>query len=97
MYLRRDAEKLMYDGHLQRSRVRRLAEEVAMQRREFLGLAAAAAVAQSGFMARADMDIKPMELGLVISPASAAEATIRRVHDVGFKTSFLSLDGYMGR
>ena len=67
-----------------------------MQRREFLGLAAAA-LAHSGFMARADVDVKPMELGLVISPANAPEATIRRVHEMGFKTCFLSLDGYIGR
>jgi L-ribulose-5-phosphate 3-epimerase len=68
-----------------------------MQRREFLGLAAAAAVAHSGLIARADVDVKPMELGVVISPASAPEATIRRVHEMGFKTCFLSLDGYIGR
>jgi L-ribulose-5-phosphate 3-epimerase len=70
---------------------------MAMQRREFIGLAAAAMVAHSGFMARADVDVKPMELGLVISPANAPEATIRRVHEMGFKTCFLSLDGYIGR
>jgi L-ribulose-5-phosphate 3-epimerase len=68
-----------------------------MQRREFLGLAAAATVAHSGLIARADVGVKPMELGLLIAPANAPEATIRRVHDMGFKTCFLSLDGYIGR
>ena len=48
-------------------------------------------------MARADVDVKPMELGLLVAPANAPEATIRRVHDMGFKTCFLSLDGYIGR
>jgi L-ribulose-5-phosphate 3-epimerase len=79
------------------SRVSRRVEEVAMQRREFLGMAAAAAVVHSGLVARADVDVKPMELGLLVSPVNAPEATIRRVHDMGFKTCFLSLDGYIGR
>jgi L-ribulose-5-phosphate 3-epimerase len=78
-------------------KVGRRTEEVAMQRREFLSLAAAAAVANAVSMARADVDVKPMELGLLVAPANAPEATIRRVHDMGFKTCFLSLDGYIGR
>lgn len=78
-------------------KVRRRTEEVAMERREFLSLAAAAAIANAVSMARADADVKPMELGLLVAPANAPEATIRRVHDMGFKTCFLSLDGYIGR
>ena len=76
-----------------------------MQRRKFLGLAAAAALAPATTLSHAEAQpesptrigpIKPMELGLVISPAKAPEETIRRVHDLGFKTCFLSLDGYIG-
>jgi sugar phosphate isomerase/epimerase len=36
-----------------------------------------------------------MELGLLVSPFGAPEATIRRVHDLGFSNCFLSLDGYL--
>jgi L-ribulose-5-phosphate 3-epimerase len=38
-----------------------------------------------------------MELGLVIKPYSAPEATLRRVHDLGFSHCFLSLDDYLGK
>ena len=38
-----------------------------------------------------------MALGLMIAPFNAPEATIRRVHDLGFPTCFLSLDGYINR
>ncbi len=41
--------------------------------------------------------VKPMALGLVISPFGAPEAIIRRVHDLGLSTCFLSLDGYIGK
>jgi sugar phosphate isomerase/epimerase len=41
--------------------------------------------------------LKPMELGLLISPFGAPEATIRRVHDMGFSNCFLSLDGYINK
>ncbi len=37
-----------------------------------------------------------MAVGLLISPYGAPEATIRRVHDLGFSNCFLSLDGYIG-
>ncbi len=37
-----------------------------------------------------------MALGLLVSPFGAPEATIRRVHDLGFNNCFLSLDGYIG-
>ena len=36
-----------------------------------------------------------MALGLLISPFGAPEATIKRVHDMGFSNCFLSLDGYI--
>ena len=83
-----------------------------MKRREFLGMAAAATLAQvagagSASEARAQSagkmpvgakaDAKPMEMGLVIVPYKAPEETIKRVHDLGFPTCFLSLDGYIGK
>jgi sugar phosphate isomerase/epimerase len=37
-----------------------------------------------------------MELGLMISPFPAPEDRIRLVHELGFPTCFLSLDGYLG-
>ena len=36
-----------------------------------------------------------MALGLLVSPFGSPEATIRRVHDLGFTNCFLSLDGYI--
>jgi sugar phosphate isomerase/epimerase len=41
--------------------------------------------------------LKPMALGLLVSPFGAPEATIKRVHDMGFSNCFLSLDGYIGK
>jgi sugar phosphate isomerase/epimerase len=41
--------------------------------------------------------LKPMALGLLVSPYGAPEATIRRVHDLGFNNCFLSLDAYIGK
>ena len=38
-----------------------------------------------------------MALGLMVKPFDAPEAIIRRVHDLGFSTCFLSLDGYINR
>ena len=38
-----------------------------------------------------------MAVGLLISPSGAPEATIKRVHDMGFSNCFLSLDGYIGK
>jgi sugar phosphate isomerase/epimerase len=38
-----------------------------------------------------------MAVGLLVSPYSAPEATIKRVHDMGFSNCFLSLDGYIGK
>ena len=76
-----------------------------MRRRQFLGVAAAtmahAAVQAQGqrgasVPGHAAADAKPMEMGLVVSPYRAPEETIKRVHDLGFPTCFLSLDGYIG-
>ncbi len=73
-----------------------------MDRRTFLS-AASAAVA-SGFIRSSALaaeagaaSLKPMALGLLVSPFGAPEATIRRVHDLGFSNCFLSLDGYIGK
>jgi L-ribulose-5-phosphate 3-epimerase len=79
-----------------------------MQRRKFLGMAAAAALTHAAAVACAEVGtslapqtkghaIEPMELGLLIAPAKAPEVTIRRVHELGFKTCFLSLDAYIGQ
>jgi len=73
-----------------------------MDRRTFLGSAAAAAVASSlhslpSFAAPEQPKLKPMAVGLLVSPYDAPEATIKRVHDMGFSNCFLSLDGYIGK
>ena len=73
-----------------------------MDRRSFLSAAAAAAVATgidplSSFADSGQPALKPMALGLLVSPYSAPEATIKRVHDMGFSNCFLSLDGYIGK
>ena len=72
-----------------------------MDRRGFLGAASAAVVLQSlGGSLAAQMHaatLSPMSLGLLISPFSAPEETIRRVHELGFSSCFLSLDGYINR
>jgi L-ribulose-5-phosphate 3-epimerase len=70
-----------------------------MNRRDFLGLAAAAALADelpSSFGQTVAPRLKPMELGLLIVPFGAPEQHIRVVHDLGFTNCFLSLDGYIG-
>ncbi len=70
-----------------------------MDRRDFLGLAAAATLAHaldpSAALGEAG-PLKPMALGLLIAPFGAPEERIRRVHDLGFTNCFLSLDGYLG-
>ena len=72
-----------------------------MDRRTFLSAASTAvitqmihprAMAESGPLAP-----KPMDLGLLVSPFGSPEATIKRVHDLGFSNCFLSLDGYIGK
>lgn len=82
-----------------------------MQRRAFLGAAISTAMMQasayckgraiSGVLAGlggASPDaLKPMALGLMIQPASGAEAAIARVKELGLPTCFLSLDGYIGK
>jgi L-ribulose-5-phosphate 3-epimerase len=73
-----------------------------MDRRTFLG-AATAAVA-SHIMQSPELgaetqsaSLKPMAVGLLVSPYGAPEATIRRVRDLGFSNCFLSMDGYIGK
>ena len=73
-----------------------------MDRRTFLSTAAVAAIATglhplSSFADPERPKLKPMALGLVISPYGAPEATIKRVRDMGFSNCFLSLDGYIGK
>jgi sugar phosphate isomerase/epimerase len=71
-----------------------------MDRRTFLGIASTA-IAAGGLNSSASLaaltsePVKPMALGLLVSPFGAPEATIRRVHDLGFSNCFLSLDGYI--
>ena len=77
-----------------------------MERRTFVKHAAAWATARavngivpSSLMAEEAIhkqpEHAPMELGLLIKPSPDPEAKIRLVHELGFKTCFLSLDGYL--
>jgi sugar phosphate isomerase/epimerase len=71
-----------------------------MNRRSFIGAASATLLTRELWSASslgeaAPAVLKPMALGLVVSPFGAPEATIRRVHDLGFSNCFLSLDGYI--
>lgn len=73
-----------------------------MNRRTFLGTATAAAIVTGlrpipSLAENEKPKLKPMALGLLISPYGAPEATIKRVHDMGFSNCFLSLDGYIGK
>lgn len=73
-----------------------------MNRRTFLSAASAAAITTGLHphfsLAEAEAsELKPMELGLLISPYGNVEATIKRVHDMGFSNCFLSLDGYINK
>ena len=71
-----------------------------MDRRTFLSTttaAIAATVLPSTIAPAEQQKLKPMALGLLVSPFGAPEATIRRVHDLGFTNCFLSLDGYIGK
>src|SRR3954454_25262507 len=73
-----------------------------MDRRTFLGTASAAAIATGlhslpAFAEPEQSKLKPMAVGLLVSPHGAPEATIKRVHDMGFSNCFLSLDGYIGK
>jgi L-ribulose-5-phosphate 3-epimerase len=47
--------------------------------------------------AEAAQRVGPMAVGLIIQPASGAEAAIARVHDLGMSNCFFSLDGYLGK
>jgi sugar phosphate isomerase/epimerase len=72
-----------------------------MNRRTFLAAASAALVADALHPAPASAadgpaPLKPMALGLIVSPFGAPEATLRRVHELGFSNCFLSMDGYIG-
>jgi sugar phosphate isomerase/epimerase len=73
-----------------------------MDRRTFLGTATAAILANglhpsTSFATAARPPLKPMAVGLLISPFGEPEETIRRVHDLGFTNCFLSLDGYINK
>lgn len=73
-----------------------------MDRRTFLGFASAAAIATGidpipGIAEPESSPLKPMALGLLISPFGAPEETIKRVRDIGFSNCFLSLDGYINK
>jgi sugar phosphate isomerase/epimerase len=70
-----------------------------MNRREFLGAASAAVFAPGLRAAQAGAPtpvLKPMALGLLISPFGALEERLKRVRDLEFSNCFLSLDGYLG-
>ena len=72
-----------------------------MDRRTFLGAASAAlltdALAPAASLAALALKspLKPMDLGLIVSPFGAPAATFKRVHEIGFNNCFLSLDGYI--
>jgi L-ribulose-5-phosphate 3-epimerase len=73
-----------------------------MDRRTFLAAASSAMIADvvlpAGAVAQSsESRLKPMAVGLLVSPYGAPEATIKRVHDLGFSNCFLSLDGYIGK
>jgi len=70
-----------------------------MDRRTFLGAASAALLADAIYpvasFGAAPSPLKPMDVGLLVSPFGAPEATFKRVRDMGFNNCFLSLDGYI--
>jgi sugar phosphate isomerase/epimerase len=73
-----------------------------MDRRTFLGAATAAAITTGLHPIPSPAEpekpkLKPMAVGLLVNPYGAPEATIKRVHDMGFSNCFLSLDGYIGK
>lgn len=73
-----------------------------MDRRTFLAAATSALLADSILPGSAAAQagssaLKPMAVGLLVSPYGSAEATIKRVHDLGFSNCFLSLDSYIGK
>jgi len=71
-----------------------------MDRRTFLAAASAALLTNAvhpnaALAAAAPAAVKPMDLGLIISPFGDPEGTFRRVHEIGFSNCFLSLDRYI--
>ena len=73
-----------------------------MDRRTFLAAASSAIIADvvlpTGTAAQStESKLKPMAVGLLVSPFGSPDATIKRVHDLGFSNCFLSLDGYIGK
>lgn len=71
-----------------------------MDRRTFLGLASAAVVERglepiAALAAEGPHTLKPMALGLLVTPFGQPETVFRRVKDLGFSNCFLSLDGYI--
>jgi sugar phosphate isomerase/epimerase len=71
-----------------------------MDRRTFLGTASGAVLTgvihpTAALAASAGAALKPMDVGLLVKPFDAPEATFRKVHDMGFDNCFLSLDGYI--
>jgi len=73
-----------------------------MHRRTFLAASSAAVIANAlhpaaafATAAPAPIPVKPMDVGLLVSPFGAPEATFRRVREIGFSNCFLSLDGYI--
>lgn len=72
-----------------------------MDRRRFLTTAAAAITSGlhplPSFADPQTPKLKPMALGLLISPYGGPEGAIKRVRDMGFANCFLSLDGYIGK
>jgi L-ribulose-5-phosphate 3-epimerase len=75
-------------------------KDVLMDRRAFIG-GSSVLILSTGFTSSQGQakpsSMKPMAIGLLVSPFSAPEEAIRRVHDLGFSNCFLSLDGYIGR
>ncbi len=69
-----------------------------MHRRDFLGLAASAALASAtpSLLAQPEPAVTPMALGLVIAPSGPPDPFLQRVHDLGLTNCFLSLDSYLG-
>ncbi|AFL89087.1 sugar phosphate isomerase/epimerase [Terriglobus roseus DSM 18391] len=62
------------------------------------GLAGTGAFTGLGYaQAKKQPSHAPMALGLLIKPFPDPEARIKLVHDLGFKTCFLSLDGFIGK
>ena len=71
-----------------------------MDRRTFLGVASAAVLMEAHHPAAALITptrapLKPMDVGVFVTPSGDPEATLRRVRDLGFSNCFLSLDGYI--